>query len=160
MKFTKRELPKHEGNGSSNYLKVEDGKSIQGVFRGEVHEFYQSWPQGGQKMIFDVPTAGASARFKINFVCQDDGKLQAKVWEFGVSVYNQLAELSENFDLEKTKVKITRRGTGKNTQWMIIPLGPAEAKGLKLIEAVPLNVLNGQQSAPSQENKADEEPPF
>jgi hypothetical protein len=143
MKFTKREVPKGEGNGTSNYLKVGDGKSVTGVFRGEVHEFWQSWPRGGTKQVFGEPTPGASSRFKINFVTSEDKRLVAKVWEFGLTVYNQMAELSENFDLETTSVKISRRGMDKNTQWIIIPLGPIDKKALKGIEAVGLNVLDG-----------------
>lgn len=161
MKFTKREAPKNEGIGASNFLKVADGQSVQGVFRGEVHEFYQSWPRGGEKQIFDKPTPGASSRFRLNFVTQEDGKFVAKVWEFGLTVYNQLAEISEAYPLEVTKVKISRRGVDKNTQWMIIPLGPVDKKALPTIEAVNLNILNGQattqESAPEKE---DDEIPF
>jgi hypothetical protein len=51
VKFTKREMPRGDGNGGS-YLKVTEGSPVKGVFRGEVHEFYQAWPQGGQKQIF------------------------------------------------------------------------------------------------------------
>lgn len=158
MKFTKREMPNREGNGISNYLKMDDGQNVTGVFRGEVHEFYQTWPPGGQKQIFDVPTTGASPRFKANFVMHEDGKFVAKVWEFGLTVYNQLAEISENYNIEETKVKITRRGVSKSTQWMIIPLGPVDKKALAPIKAVELNILNGQASQPAQETTGDEAP--
>lgn len=144
MKFTKRAAPTSEGIGAANYLKIGDGQSATGVPRGEVHEFYQRWPQGGTKEIFDVPTAGASARFRINVVVNEDGKPAAKVFEFGMSVYNQLAEISENFEITKTKLKISRKGSGKNTEWFILPLGPVEAKALKAIEAVELNALAPQ----------------
>lgn len=147
-KLIKRDVPKHEGNGTSNYLKISDGKSATGVFRGEIFEFWQSWPKGGTKQIFDEPTAGASSRFRFNFVTREDGKAIAKVWEFGLTVYNMLAEISENFDLETTQIKITRRGTDKNTQWMIIPLGAIPAAGLKEVSAVPLNILNGRDNTP------------
>lgn len=158
MKFTKREVPKGEGNGTSNYLKIADGQSATGVFRGEVHEFYQSWPKGGDKQIFAKPTPGASARFKLNFVTHEGDKVVAKVWEFGLTVYNMLAEISEAYPLENTKVKISRRGVDKNTQWMIIPLGPLDKKGLATIEACPLEVLNGSQTA--QTTESEPEVPF
>lgn len=146
MKFTKRELPKHEGNGSSNYLKLSDGQSSVGTPRGDVYEYWQKWPKGGQKEIFNEPVPGSQSRFKLNFVTKDEsGKVVAKVWEFGLTVYNQLAEISENFDMEKTVLKITRRGSGTDTQWIIIPLGPVA--NLKAIESVPLQILNGAQAS-------------
>lgn len=140
-KLTKREVPKSEGNGASNFLKIADGKSAMGVFRGEIFEYWQKWPKGGQKQIFNEPTMGAASRFRFNFVTKEDGKVVAKVWEFGLTVYNMLAEISENFDLEKTNIKISRRGVDKNTQWIIIPLGAVDEKNIKAIEAVPLNIL-------------------
>jgi hypothetical protein len=45
-------------------------------------------------------------------------------------------------DLEKAKVKITRRGTGTDTKYSVLPIGTIDEKSLKLIEAVELNVLN------------------
>lgn len=159
MKFTKRGAPASEGNGASNYLKVDEGKSVEGVLRGEVLEFYQLWPQGGQKQIFDKPTAGASLRFKVNFVTAEGGKAVAKVWEFGVTVNDFLAVLSQNMKLETTKIQINRKGSGKNTQWIIIPLGPVDAKGLKVIEQCPLNILSA--GAPQASDEAPkEELPF
>lgn len=144
MQFKKRAAPKKSDGHSSDYLKVDDGKSVTGVFRGEIFEFYQSWPQGGDKQVFDKPTAGASLRFKANFVVNEGGKYVAKVWEFGLVVYNTLAEIADNFPIETTKIKISRRGLQKDTQWTIIPLGAVDAKALKAIEAVPLNILGEQ----------------
>lgn len=153
MKLVKREVPKSEGNGTSNYLKISDGQNATGVFRGEVYEFWQNWPKGGEKQVFNEPTPGASSRFKVNFVTNEDGKAVAKVWEFGLTVYNMLAEIGENFELDQTKVKISRRGSGKETQWIIIPLGPLDAKGLKSVSAVPLNLLEVGASAKQEEEK-------
>jgi hypothetical protein len=142
MKFTKRETLNRESGGISNYLKLGDGQSVEGVFRGEVFEFYQDWPKGGMKKIYSEPTEGASLRFRANFVVYEDGKYIARVFDFGVTVYNVLADIAENYDIEKTKIKITRRGIEKQTQWMILPLGAIEAKILKSVALVELNVLN------------------
>lgn len=160
MRLTKREGPKSEGNGPSNYLKVGDGQKVSGVFRGECHEFWQVWPQGGQKQVFADPTPGASNRFKANFVVHEDGKFVAKVFEFGLTFYNQLAEIGENYDLETTKIQISRRGLGKATQWMVLPLGPVDKKALPLIEATPLNILNGGQLSESAPKNNEEGLPF
>lgn len=141
MKFTKRAAPNSEGTSSANYLKVLDGQSVTGVPRGEIFEFYQKWPQGGMKETFDKPTMGASSRFKINVVVHEDGKFIAKVFEFGPRVYGQFANIAEELEITKTKIKISRRGSMKNTEWTIIPLGPVDGKALKSIEAVELNPL-------------------
>lgn len=149
-KLVKRVAATDGGTGAASFLKLVDGQSVTGVFRGELMEFWQKWPKGGAKELFYEPTTGASSRFRLNFVFKEDGKAIAKIFEFGTVVYNMLAELQENFDLEKTTIKITRRGSDKNTQWMLIPLGPIDPKGIKAIEAVDLVPLGPQEnSAPA-----------
>lgn len=148
MKFPKKSAPTGEGIAAGSYLKIGDGQSVTGVPRGDVHEFFQRWPQGGQKEVFLVPTAGAAPRYRINVVVHEDGKFCAKVFEFGPSVYGQFSEISDNFEIDKTKVKISRKGSGKNTEWFILPLGPVDPKALKAIVATELNAL-APQSAPA-----------
>lgn len=165
MKFTKREMPKGDGNGKAYLKLVNDGDSMTGIFRGEVFEFFQIWPFGGEKQIFDTRVPGSVSRFKVNFVVHEGGKFVAKIWEFGLQTYNQLAEYAENYDLEQTKIKLTRRGSGKATIWMTMPLlkETLTKKQLAEIEAVELNVLNGAQAqaaAPAEEPADDSEIPF
>jgi hypothetical protein len=148
MKLTKRDVPTSEGNGISNFLKISDGQSATGVFRGECHEFWQSWPKGGQKQVFSEPMPGSQTRFRANFIVHEEGKFVARVWEFGLKVYNMLAEIGENYDLDNTKIKISRRGNDKSTQWIILPLGPVDAKSMPSIKSVELNVLDGSQEGP------------
>ncbi len=156
MIFTKREVSAR-GEGGDLFLKVADGESVIGVFRGEIFEFYQSWPQGGKKTVYSEPTAGASARFKANFVTKDEsGKFVAKVWEFGLTVYNQLAEIADEYDITTTKIKLSRRGAGKETVWMILPLlkEPLGPVTLTELAAVPLNLLGAppKGSSPPKDN--------
>lgn len=161
MIFPKRAAPTGEGIGAANYLKIDDGSFVVGVPRGEVFGFFQRWPQGGTKETFLVPTAGATPRYKINLVIHDAGQYVAKAFEFGTSVCNQFAEIADNFDITTTKVKISRKGTGKKTEWFILPLGPVDPKALKLIEAVTLNALAPQNEAVSQAAQdANEDLPF
>lgn len=142
MKFTKREV-KSEGSGGKDYLQVKDGKSVVGVFRGEVYEFWQVWPDGGEKQVFDHAVPGASSRFKINFVTREGDKSVAKIWEFGIRIYNNLADLSQDCDLETTKIRISRRGSKTATQWTLSPVvkEPLSIGHIKAIEAVPLHIL-------------------
>jgi hypothetical protein len=112
-----------------------------------VYEFYKVWKDGRTHVVAPL-TPNAKERFKINFVVFEDNKFKALVFEFGVSVNNQLFELSQEYDLEKTKVKITRIGEGLKTLYSITPLDPIKhpisKEKLKEIEAVQLNILNAQ----------------
>lgn len=148
MKFPKRATPQSDGISAANYLKIADGQSVTGVLRGNLFEFWQKWPQGGVKEKFAHATPGAIQRFKVNIVIPENGKLAAKVFEFGPRVYDQFSDASAEFDLAKTKIKISRRGSEKNTVWTVMPLGPVDAKALKAIEAINLNILDQDLAQP------------
>lgn len=157
MKFTKRDIPEGSGTGGL-FLKFKDGESRVGVFRGEVYEFYQKW-ENGKSQVVTAGTPEAKSRFRLNFVTKEDGELKVKIFEFGLMVYNQLAEISEDYDVEKTAVKITRRGTGTDTVYMIMPAKdqPNSAQ-MKAIEALSLNVLE-HKDAPKVEAAPDADDP-
>lgn len=148
MKFEHVQMKQSDGNGGGSFLKLESGKSVNGVFRGELYTFWQTWPQGGTKQVFAEPTPGAQMRFKANVVIYEDGKFVAKAWEFSPTVNNMLYEISQELDITKTKCKISRIGEGKKTQYIIIPLGPLDAKSLKAIEAVELVQLEPREPQP------------
>lgn len=138
MKFEHIQVKQSDGNGSGSFLKVDDGKSVNVVFRGDVLKFWYTWPDGGTKQIFSEPVAGCSLRFKANVIVHEEGKFVAKLWEFPKTVNNMLYEISQEVDITTTKCKLTRKGSGKKTQWIVIPLGPLDAKALKQIDAVEL----------------------
>lgn len=146
MKFEHIETNRGESSGGSNFLKLNDGESVTGILRGEVYKFYQVWPQGGQKQIFTEPTPGASARFRVNVVIPENKTYRPLLWEFGVTVNNQLADLSGEMDLSTTKLKITRRGIGKKTMWTAVPLGQIDQKTVKALDDVSLNVLEHKET--------------
>lgn len=144
MKFT-HVASQSNGDGSGGaFLKLDTGESVNAILRGDPYVFWQVWPQGGTKQVFTEPTAGAQMRFKINAIVHEDGKFVAKIWEFPAFTNNMLAEFQKDLDLEKTKLKISRTGTGKKKMWMVIPLGPLDAKTLKQIESVELLPLEPQ----------------
>lgn len=151
MKFQKRELPVGDGNGGL-FLRLKDGESVVGVFRGEIYEFHQIW-EGGKSHVVSEDHPGAKSRFRLNFVPKGESK--PKIFEFGLTIYNQLAEISEDYEVEKTAVKITRRGTGTDTVYIIIPAKeqPTE-KQLKLLADIPLNILNHKEPASVPKNYA------
>jgi hypothetical protein len=164
MKFEHVQTKGGGGLEGGSFLKIEEGKSVNGVFRGELKKFWQSWPLGGTKQVFDEPTPGSSIRFRANVVVNEGGKFIAKVWEFGAPVNNMLFEYSQEMEITKVKCKITRTGSGKKTQYIVIPLGPLDAKALKAIEAVELLPLEPKEFTKEEAdaaNKGDsDEVPF
>lgn len=107
-----------------SFLKLKDGDSCIGVFRGEPHEFYEIFKQG------EVPpgTKGASFRFRINFVMREGSAYVAKVFQNGITAYKTLQHLNQEYDgLENVVVKITRTGSTKDdTVYHVLPLPPKQ----------------------------------
>jgi len=166
MKFNKREIPSSGTGGGNLFLKIADGQSVTGVLRGENYEFYNKWV-GGKSQLTTADDPEGKSRFRANFVTLEDGKFVPKIWEFGLTVYNQLADMSEEYDLEKTKIKITRRGSGTDTVYMILPIvkEPIPAKVMKEIEAVELLHLQHKPQTKAEPpsfnpNDDDDEIPF
>lgn len=145
MKFERVQLKGGGGSdGGGSYLKIEDNGSVNGILRGDVLKFYQDWPKGGEKLIFDKPAPRAKPRFLVNFIVHEGGKFVAKIWEFPPTVSNMLADIAEAYDLSQTKIKITKHVQGKQTSYMILPLANEKLspKHLKEIDAVELNTLS------------------
>lgn len=148
--FTPVAVKNSEENGGS-FLKLGDGESVNGVFRGEVYKFYQHWPMGGEKHVSEVPFPGGQMRFKANFVVYENKQFIAKVFEFTAKTNNDLANLAKVCNIRETKVMITRNGLSKKTTYTVLPVlnEPLTEEQLVRIRAVALNPLNGgQQSAP------------
>lgn len=132
-------------NGVSKHiLKIEDGKNVVGVFRGEVVRFYQHWANGRSTICPgrdtcalcaspDEDTRKATGRFRINFIAKEATGLTARVFEGGRRVYSQLEQINKDIPLESVWVRIARTGKGNQTQYMITVL-PGEAGMVKAAE--------------------------
>jgi predicted DNA binding protein len=157
VKFQKMVLaPKSEG-GNNLFLKIQDGKSVNAVLRGEIYQFYSRWVDNRSEVV-TADAEGARKRFRVNAIVEEDGRLVAKIWEFVTSVYVDLAALNEDYPIETTKVKISRRGTGKETNYQVIPVPPKEQlteRQLKQLESVPLNALEHRDSAQAKASGGD-----
>lgn len=151
MRFEKR-TPTDGGS----YLKLKDGESKTGVFRGDIYEYAIVWEARKSREVAKN-SPGAKARFRLNFVVREDGELKAKIFDFGLTLYNQLAGISEEYDLEKTALKITRQGTGTDTVYVIIPSKeqPNE-KALEQLSSVKLNYLESKKPSLPLRNFAPE----
>jgi hypothetical protein len=87
-------------------------------------------------------TKGASSAFRVNIVLMEDGKFVTKVWEFGVTIYNMLADIHEEYPLDSTKIKVTRRGTGKDTEYGVLPILKDKLTDKHMAEIAKLPLLN------------------
>lgn len=140
MKFTKRETI--SGDGPKLFIRLKDGESIVGIPRGEVYEFKQKWV-GNRSQVTTEDDPDGKSKFRINFVVQEDGNFVVKILEFGLMLYQQLADIADDYPITETKVKITRRGQGTDTVYNAIPIvkEPLPAKILKQIQSMDLNIL-------------------
>lgn len=151
---------------SKNFLKLKDRDSVTGVFRGDVHEFFVQWKD--KKPVESAESApGAKFRFRVNFVCKENGALVSKIFEQGAVVYNLLKDLSLEYELDSTFVKVIRNGSGMNdTTYSILPLikQTVTPEIEKQLAAVPLQELAPKSTPETKEhhNEFDEneEVPF
>jgi hypothetical protein len=161
MKF--RTLPESEGGGSDKFLKIKPNDNVKIVLRGEIYEYFVKW-EGGKSIVVKE-NQGGKLRFRVNALLfdQEQKKFVAKIWEFGQAVYRQLADVNEEYDLETTKIKVSRKGEGKETEYNVLPLlkEPLSDQVLKMINETPLNVLEkqGSKGATHDESEFLGEPP-
>lgn len=162
------DFPREFGE-SGIFIRLKDGQSVTGVFRGDPYDFKQHWKnnksvlcegdgcplcQEGVKAVF---------RFRINFVTQENGELVVKIFEQGRESYKTLKELHKiDYDLEKTFVKIARTGSGpRDTAYSIRPIPkwqvPQETD--QKLSTLKLHDLVGMQQAQDAPN-SDEDIPF
>lgn len=139
MKFPKRET---SGTNGANFLKIKDGETITGILVGETYNYFIKGFGASSQVV--GPNEGGKERFRHNLVVKEDGKLVAKIWEFGPKIYDQLAEISADWDLATTNIKISRTGSTKeNTKYTVVPLkAPPSAATMKELNSIELHVLN------------------
>jgi hypothetical protein len=151
------------------FVRLKDGEKVNGVFRGDPHEYYLHWVEGksyecGGKAASCIHCEAGDKprfRFKLNLIAKQDGVWMARILEQGWSVYEALRDLHENgYDLEQTAVSIARTGEGTNTKYTVLPLpknGGLKEADFAAIHKIPLNVLDPQSdgTAPVAEKAAD-----
>lgn len=144
LKFDKD--PKTDGG---KFIKLKDGETVMGILRGTVDDFYVLWEN---KVSTRVPegTPKAKFRFRVNLVTMDaEGNLEAKILEQGPTLYKTLKELSQDYELDRTVIKIKRSGSGMNdTEYSVVPLPkPPSEKTMKALETLPLLSLEDEAHA-------------
>lgn len=142
-----------KNNDQGKFLKIEPDSSQVMLLRGEIAEFGLVGEGRDLKKV-QSGTPGSRQRFIVNAIVSENHTFVAKVFEFGILIYRQLAQLNTEMDLEKTKMKIMRTGSGKNTDYSVIPVikEPLSPKQLDEINKVPLHFLD----VPLQDKKVEE----
>lgn len=159
MKFRK-DLPEPQGNGS--FIKLKDQESVSGIFRGKIYEFFVIWENKKAKIVPEG-TPGSKFRFRINFVIKEGTTYVPKVLEQGRTVYDSLAAIHEEYNLEQTLIKITRKGTETDTTYSLLPLLKQEisAETMNYLDKMALLPLESKDSTKYEDKfNSDEGLPF
>lgn len=144
-----------ESDEGGDFIRLKDGDSVRGVFRGDPFVFRQHWVGQSTIRCPDNDTcerckAGEKPafRFKLNFIVKENDQLAVKVLEQGWKLYQALNDLQAGgWDLEKNFVVIKRTGKGKNdTVYSAnpVPNGTLGPEGLKSVEALTLTNFSEQ----------------
>lgn len=121
------------GGSSSAVIKLKDGQSVTGVLRGNPFEFESAFKPG------DKP----KYRFRLNMVFKVDGVLQAQILEGGWKLSCQLKELLQSgWDLEKTRTRISRTGSGINDTVYSATVLPTPIPSPELAEILKVSLLD------------------
>lgn len=136
----------HGSGGGNRFLKLKDGESVVGVFRGEIYEFHTKWVNGKS-----LPAAAddpeAKTRFRANIVINENGKPMAKIFEFAYPVFEQMAMINKKRgDITKIKIDISRIGEGTQTKYILMP--SADPVNLRALDNIELHILNKNDEIP------------
>lgn len=126
------------------FVQLKGGDSVVGIVTGDEVICYKKWVDG--KSIECAPDDdGARFRFSVNMLVEEGGKWKAKILEQGVGIYEDLRTLSEaGYDLERTKIRISREGSGFNdTKYTVLPApnGTLSDGQLEELSGIELNAL-------------------
>lgn len=161
-----------------HFISLKDGEKVKGVLRGEPVTFRTHWENNRSSVCDGTDCekckAGnkATFRFRLNMIVADEnGKPEAKVLEQGWKFYGMLADLNEEYPLDKNYVTISRKGKGMNdTVYSILPIkdktvSEETEKKLSDVKLLPLSpndpFWNSQHSSGGAAvSDADEEMPF
>lgn len=132
-----------------SFVKLTDGQTVTGIFRGEAFEFRTHWherrsvvcPGDGCELCMtkDKP----KYQFRVNFITKENEAYIAKIWQGSYNFYDQLRDLNTDYPIDQNILKITRDGSGLHTKYKALPIlnsqitPELEAK----ISQIPLNEL-------------------
>lgn len=147
MKFKPREENQGSKEGSL-FVRPDGEKPLVGVLRGDLYDFF-AHGFGKQTLVCtgksqcEACRAGDKGKFKfrVNFLVEHNGELSPRILELGRTVYDALRDLQDSgYDLESHLVSISKKGSGMNTEYTVVPVprGELKAAELKKLESVKL----------------------
>lgn len=149
-----------------DYLKIQAGQEVLVVLRGHVKTEYVVW-ENKKRIVSEPGAPNSKFSFRVNaVVLNPDGTINAvQVWEQGPRVYRTLKELSVDYNLEETIIKIKRTGSTMNdTVYSILPSPRKPSatllKALAQVELHPLDDQGGSNGQAASGSDSDEELPF
>jgi|ERR1019366_1431445 hypothetical protein len=160
---------KERPKGPNNFLKIKAGESIKGILRGEIFDYSQHWNTGksepceGEGCVLCGEGLKKSFRFRCNILTKEVNpeygeKYVCKIFEQGGVTYDFLKSLAEDFDLEKTVLKISRVGEKMQTKYTIVPL-PGVVDDTKFKD-IPLHDLTKFEKEEAHDQGSEDSIPF
>ncbi len=137
---------------------VKEGESVNGVFRGDIHEYKIHWAKDSHGKIKKITCLGGSCdlcgsghkaafQFRVNFVHKNqDGELIASIFEQDWFTYNALAKLNDKVPIEKNMIKMSNIKDGQYRKYVFEKVSELPETILKQIDAIPLQDLQDTQS--------------
>ncbi len=145
MSWEQMKKAKEEG-GNSMFIRLKDGDSVEGVFRGQPHTFYQSF---GDRAEYDKWAEGRSFKFKINFVVNEAGHLNVKIFQGGATIRDAILDAKEEYGLDCI-YKIKRTGSTKeDTRYAVLFKQKLTPEGIEAVNAMELKRLTSDLKEPS-----------
>lgn len=177
MQFIQRDEAS-SGPGKDAFVKIEPGKSVAGVFRGEPYDFKMHWDNAAKRSstctqdeTCEKCKAGDKPRFRfrLNFVTRDPQTKErvVRIFEQSWQTYQTLAALqSAGYNLERTGIQITRIGEGKETKYTLAPLPPdkggavSDAQEKEISQLKLYDLANPEAGEPRGESEEADTVPF
>lgn len=126
---------------SKTFLKVGDGNSVVGVFKGDPETFYRIYEDGKYKI---VPKSDVNGKFtfQMNVIIRENEELVAKLFQGNWHNLEDLKALHKEYNLEETCIKISQTGERQSKRISFMPMikqkpDQDEIKKIKLLDAKP-----------------------
>lgn len=117
MKFNEEAPP----SGSKSFLKLSNGDSTIGVFKGNLEVFYQVFENGKYRTV-PKDDANGQFKFRVNFITKENGVLVAKIFSGNWHDYKALKDYHEEYNLETIFMKVTQTGERQTKRISFMPM--------------------------------------
>lgn len=122
-------------NAPSIFIRLKDGDSVEGVFRGDPHTFFFRF---GDKSEHPDFVEGSTWRFRINLFVREGDEIKPKIFEGGARLRDMILDHKDLCGLD-CWFKIMRKGSGMNdTRYMMIKTRDVETAELEEMSKIEL----------------------